>query len=135
MVTDSLLNPKATPLLLMQWDASNVLGSTAYDAGWASAALGTVLHFTVSIIWGVLFAAAAVRAGWLLRKPVLSGALLGVVAMGVMRAVIHAGHAIVRPFPDLTHFANVLIAHIVFFGIPVALVASRLMRERRLRAA
>jgi hypothetical protein len=55
--------------------------------------------------------------------------------MGAMRVVIHFGHAVVPPFHDVVHFANILVAHVVFFGIPVALVAARLLRERRLRAA
>lgn len=135
MVADWLLNPKATPLGLMQWDASNVLGPASYGEGWAGAAVGTVLHFSVSIVWAALFVAAATRVGWLVRRPLLSGTLLGLVAMGVMRVVIHFGHAVVPPFRDVVHFANVLVAHVVFFGIPVALVAARLLRERRLRAA
>lgn len=54
--------------------------------------------------------------------------------MSGMRAVIHLGHAIVRPFPNALYFSNILIAHVVFFGIPVALVASGLLRNRALRA-
>src|ERR1700722_20169934 len=50
-----------TALLVMQWDASNALGAAAYSGGWATAALGTLMHFCVSIVWGVLFVAAALR--------------------------------------------------------------------------
>ncbi len=135
MVADRLLNPKASPLGLMQWDASNVLGPASYGEGWVGAAVGTVLHFSVSIVWAALFVAAATRVDWLVRRPLLSGTLLGLVAMSVMRVVIHFGHAVVPPFRDVVHFGNVLVAHVVFFGIPVALVAARLLRQRRLRAA
>ena len=40
-----------TALLVMQWDASNALGAAAYTGGWATAALGTLMHFCVSIVW------------------------------------------------------------------------------------
>ena len=51
--------------------------------------------------------------------------------MAVMRLVIHFGHAIVRPFPSVGIFLYILVGHVVFFGIPVALVATNLLRERR----
>jgi hypothetical protein len=134
IVTETFVIRNATPLLVMQWDASNALGMAAYRGGWATAALGTLMHFAVSIIWGALYVAAAVRVRWFVSHPIAGGVLLGVVAMSVMRAVIHLGHAIVRPFPNALYFSNILIAHVVFFGIPVALVASRLLRNRALRA-
>lgn len=134
IVTETFVIHNATPLLVMQWDASNALGMAAYAGGWKTAALGTLMHFAVSVIWGVLYVAAAVRFRWLVTHPVAGGVLLGVVAMSVMRAVIHLGHAIVRPFPNALSFSNILIAHVVFFGIPVALVTSRLLRTRALRA-
>lgn len=134
IVTETFVIRNATPLLVMQWDASNALGMAAYGGGWATAVLGTLMHFVVSVIWGALYVAAAVRIRWLVRHPIAGGILLGVVAMSVMRAVIHLGHAIVRPFPNALSFSNILIAHVVFFGIPVALVTSRLLRNRALRA-
>jgi hypothetical protein len=133
MMTETFVIRNATPLRVMQWDASNALGMAAYRGGWATAALGTLMHFAVSIVWGALYVAAAVRVRWFVTHPVAGGALLGIVAMSVMRAVVHLGHAIVRPFPNALSFSNILIAHVVFFGIPVALVASRLLRNRPLR--
>jgi hypothetical protein len=129
IVTETFVIRNATPLLVMQWDASNALGMAAFQGGWASAALGTAMHFLVSIIWGALFVASALRLRWITAQPLLSGALLGIVAMAVMRAVIHLGHAPIRPFPNFGYFSNILIAHIVFFGIPVSLVTSQLLRR------
>jgi hypothetical protein len=120
-----------TPLLVMQWDASNLLGRAAYGGGWASAAFGTLLHFCVSIVWGAIFVFAARRLSWLVHRPLAAGLLLGIVAMAVMRAVIHLGHAVVRPFPSLWLFLYILAGHVLFFGIPVAAVASRRLRRPR----
>jgi len=123
IIVESFVLKNATPLLVMQWDASNALGIAAYRGGWATAILGTLMHFCVSIAWAAVFVWIATRVRWLTERPVASGALLGVVAMTVMRAVIHLGHAVVHPFSPLT-FLVILIAHTLFFGIPVALVTA-----------
>jgi hypothetical protein len=135
IVTETLVIRNATPLLVMQWDASNALGMAAFDEGWASAVLGTLMHFAVSVAWGTLFVAVALRLRRLLEYPWLSGALLGIVAMGVMRAVIHLGRAPIHPFPNAGYFLNILIAHVLFFGIPVALTAAALLRPGKIGRA
>jgi len=129
VITEPFVARGVTPQLVMQWDASNALGTAAYRGGWATAILGTLMHFTVSIVWGTIFVALALRIRWLTERPLLSGALLGVVAMAVMRAIIHLGHAVVRPFPNVWYFLYILVAHVVFFGIPVALAAAFLLRR------
>lgn len=129
-LSEPLILKGVTPLIVMQWDASNVLGAAAYRGGWATAALGTLMHFGVSIVWGVIFIFAAARDRWLVDRPVFGGALLGAVAMAVMRGIIHLGHAVVRPFPNAGYFLYIIIAHVIFFGIPVAFVASQLLERR-----
>lgn len=128
-LTEGLVVRGVTPQLVMQWDASNLLGMAAYRGGWTTAAFGTLLHVMVSIAWAFGFVAMASRARWLTAHPYLSGTLLGIVAMAVMRAVIHLGHAVIRPFPSVWYFAYILIGHVLFFGIPVALVVTRLSQR------
>lgn len=127
VATEPFVVKGVTPQLVMQWDASNFLGNAAYHGGWLTAALGTVAHFCVSLIWGAIFVAAALRLRWITAHPILSGTMLGVAAMAVMRTVIHLGHAVVRPFPSVWLFLYIVVAHVGFFGIPVALVATRLL--------
>jgi hypothetical protein len=50
--------------------------------------------------------------------------------MTVMRGIIHLGHAVVHPFPTLWIFLYILAGHVLFFGIPVALVATSLLRAK-----
>jgi hypothetical protein len=134
VVTEPLVVKGVTPRLVTQWDASNFIGAAAYHGGWATAALGTFAHFCVSLIWGAVFVAAALRLRWMISHPIWSGVVLGVVAMGVMRAVIHLGHAVVRPFPSVWLFIYILVAHVGFFGIPAALAATRLLSTKRSQA-
>jgi hypothetical protein len=131
-LTEPLIAKGVTPQIVMQWDASNFVGMDAYHGGWATAAFGTLAHFGVSVVWAGLFVFAALRVRWLIDHPLPAGVLLGVVAMAVMRAIIHLGYAVVRPFPSVWYFLYLLIAHVVFFGIPVALVSSRILRRGRL---
>jgi hypothetical protein len=130
VLTEPLILKGVTPQIVMQWDASNFIGAAAYHGGWATAAFGTVAHFCVSSIWGTIFVAAALRFRWMIAHPIWSGVLLGVVAMAVMRAIIHLGHAVVRPFPSVWLFLYILLAHVGFFGIPVAAVATRVLPQR-----
>jgi hypothetical protein len=102
----------------------------AYRGGWATAAAGTTLHFCVSIVWGALFVLAALRIRWVMEHALTAGTILGIVAMTVMRGIIHLGHAIVRPFPSFWLFLYILVGHVVFFGIPVALLATNLLRAK-----
>jgi hypothetical protein len=130
VITEPLVMRRVTPMLVMQWDASNLLGMAAYRGGWITGAAGTLLHFSVSIVWGALFVLAALRIRWLTEHALTAGIILGVVAMALMRGIIHLGHAVVRPFPSFWFFLYILAGHVVFFGIPVALVATNLLREK-----
>ena len=135
VVTEPLVVKGVTPQLVMQWDASNFIGSAAYHGGWATAAFGTFAHFCVSLIWGAIFVAVAIRLRWVVAHPIWSGIMLGIAAMTAMRAVIHLGHAVVRPFPTVWLFLYIVLAHVGFFGIPVALVATRLLSASARRRA
>lgn len=116
---------RATLRGMLQWDASNALGDSAFSGGWNTALLGTAMHLVVSTIWAAVFIFAALRVPALLRRPILSGTLFGLLVMLVMSyLVVPLGHAQKFPQPPPI-FVNQLIAHVVFFGIPVALVAKR----------
>jgi hypothetical protein len=108
--------------VLFQWDASNALGPAAFQGGWPAAALGLGMHLCVSIAWATVFALAAARVGAVARHPVLSGLLFGVLVYLVMSfGVVPLGSA--RQGPRTAKgIANNLIAHAIFFGLPVVIV-------------
>ena len=130
VVTEPFVATGVTPILVLQWDASNLLGMAAYHGGWVTAWAGTLLHFCVSIVWAALFVVAALRVRWFMDHALTAGIILGVVAMAVMRGIIHLGHAVVHPFPTVWLFLYILAGHVAFFGIPVALVATNLLRAK-----
>jgi len=122
------------PYVLFQWDASNLIGRVAFSQGLRAVGLGLALDYIVSFVWAALCLVAMQRSATAARHPIVFGALFGAVVMGVMLfLVVPLGHA---PRPHFTpwSFLNTLVAHTLFFGIPVAWVLTLTTtgaRERR----
>lgn len=117
------------PELLFQWDASNIVGNSAYAGGIGSALLGFLFDCIVSICWAAIFAAVYETFAPVRRMPALSGVVFGLIVMAVMlELVVPLGHAqqASRAAPALL---NTAVAHTVFFGLPVALVIAALLRR------
>ena len=111
---------------LSQWDASNFLGAAAFREGWRAAGFGFCCHLIVSAIWAAIFVFAAKRWKAMTRHAIATGAVFGALVMFVMRfAVVPLGSAQEAPYTVVT-FVLTLVAHVVFFGLPVALVTKRL---------
>ncbi|HTC29287.1 MAG TPA: hypothetical protein VK702_01080 [Candidatus Acidoferrum sp.] len=118
-----------SPLALYALDTANFIGvHAALHAGLPGILLGQAGHIVVSLVWGFIFVALSRRLPELLDRPVAWGAVYGVVVMLVMHyVVVPLGHAPRIPY-SLPGLINNLVAHTLCFGVPVALVASRLMR-------
>jgi uncharacterized membrane protein YagU involved in acid resistance len=117
-----------SPLALYGLDTANFIGVyAALHAGLPGILLGQAGHVVVSLVWGVIFVALAQRLPEMIERPVLWGAVYGVVVMLVMHyLVVPLGHAPRIPY-SLPGLVNNLVAHTLCFGVPVALVASRVM--------
>ena len=115
----------ATYIQIWQFVASAVVGGAAF-ASPSYAILGFAMHFAISIVWASIYAWAAFGpVPALFRAPVLSGLLYGVVVMIGMTLVLIVNHVGPAGVPDAGTLAKSLIAHTVFFGLPVALYVSR----------
>lgn len=107
---------------LLQWDASNFYGAAAFRGGWDMALRGLGADFVVSLIWAVLFTTLYVTLPIVRRYPALSGLSYGLVVMIVMIfGVVPLGHA-VRATLTTPHLINILVAHTLFFGLPVGMM-------------
>lgn len=119
------------PLLLFQWDASNIVGSSAYAGGLWSALLGFTFDCIVAICWAAIFAALYQTVPAVRRSPAVAGMLFGVIVMFVMLDIVvplgRAQHAAQRA----AELANTGVAHVVFFGLPVALTVAALLGSDR----
>jgi hypothetical protein len=110
-----------------RFDASALVGKAAYTAD-AYVALGAGLHFIVAIGWAVGYAGVAERQRQLLTRPLTSGAVFGVLVYFAMQFMLFAAN--VYHNPTTLEFDIALIAHVVFYGFPVALVVGRFLRPR-----
>jgi uncharacterized membrane protein YagU involved in acid resistance len=91
----------------------------------ATAALGCALHFLIALVAAAVYVVASRRLPVLIRRPVLSGLLYGVVVYVVMNWVVVPLSAIPRgPFrPGLA--ATLVVIHMLFVGLPIALATAR----------
>jgi hypothetical protein len=113
-----------SPIAIWQFVASALVGGVAFTST-SYAALGFVMHFAISIAWALVYAAAAGPLPVLVRRPVLGGLLYGVVVMLGMTMLLALKHVGPAGVPDAVTLAKNLIAHTIFFGLPVALVISK----------
>lgn len=121
------------PQRLLQGVAGALLGPAAFEQGWASAALGLVMHYSVAFTWTALFYGLSRRFPGLLRWPVVSGLIYGALVFLVMfRGVIPLtielrSLYLTTPFnhtwPKLR--AVQFYIHLVCIGVPIALAVRR----------
>jgi len=88
--------------------------------------LAFFVHLAVAAGWGIGYVWASRTSPQLLTRPWLSGAAFGLIVYIVMQVMLLTAGLYHRP--DFDVLLVQLAAHIVWFGIPVAVTASRLLR-------
>lgn len=113
---------------LMQFIASGLLGTGAFDGGMATAILGLVLHFLMAGLIALIFMAACrSRAGRpLWEYPLLSGPLYGVAVCFVMRVIVVPLSRAPLPDGGLRLSFQELAAMMFLVGLPIAVAAARI---------
>jgi hypothetical protein len=104
-----------------QWIASTLVGPRAFTASgylW----LGLALHALVSLGWALAYGLVATWRPRLAAHRVAGGLAFGIavfVAMQVLLAALDAW-----ALPSATALVHGIVAHTLFFGVPVALIAT-----------
>jgi hypothetical protein len=106
--------------------AATLMGPGAY-ASPAAVPIGIVLHFCVAVGWALGYVYLVRSQPQLLTRPLISGAAFGLMVYIFMQIVILTAGQYHRPGPGA--LLTQLVAHIVFFGMPVALIVSRMLRR------
>jgi hypothetical protein len=127
-------------LFMLQWDgaapapaafftfaAAALLGPAAY-ANPAGAAIGVGLIFVLAIGWALGYVYLARSQPQLVSRPFVSGAVFGVIVYIFTQIALLTAGLYHRPTPDL--LGKELIGHLVFYGIPVALIVASFARRR-----
>jgi hypothetical protein len=116
--------------------ASGVIGRDAAKAGgWNTALLGIAMHFAVAFSIAAVYFLLSRGIPFLLRRPVISGLVFGVIANYVMQCVViplsargsSPGAVLDEPIGSML---NSIIGHALLVGLPVALIASWSARKK-----
>jgi hypothetical protein len=115
---------------VFQFIASGLLGVNSFHSGWATAALGVLLHFCIATGAAAVFYALSLKLPMVLRKPLLWGAVYGVgVFLFMHYLVVPLSAAPKQPPARASAILNLIFSHVFFVGIPIALVIRRSVRQ------
>jgi hypothetical protein len=113
------------PVRMLKSIASGLLGPSAFEGGFGTAALGLALHFLIAFTAVAVFYLASRKLKFMVRQPVVSGVLYGIAVYLFMYGVV-LPLTFHRNF--FTQFTAVLISvliHIFFVGLPISLTIRR----------
>ncbi len=117
--------PGAVAALTWGGLAALLIGSGA-AANPTAPALGAGLHFAVAIGWALGYVSLARTQAQLLLRPWISGAAFGLVVYVFMQIVFITAGQYRRP--SAAAFGIALVAYVVAYGVPVGLIAARMLR-------
>jgi len=119
----------STPIHMLQSVASGPFGDVALSST-SYAVAGLLVHFAIMACMVIAYMAAAAKWRLLTDRPILAGALYGILLWLVMYWVVlplrfHAPHP-----GQLVPIAKQLFSHVILVGIPIGLVARRYLRSQ-----
>ena len=77
-----------SPVRVLQFVASGLIGRQSFQGGLSTAALGLVLHFVIALGAAAVFYAASRKLPIMLQRPVVAGLIFGLGVWLAMRFVI-----------------------------------------------
>jgi uncharacterized membrane protein YagU involved in acid resistance len=125
------LKAGVSPQRIFQSVARGVLGAAAFSGGAATAALGLFLHFFIATMMSIAYYLVARRWTALVERPLLFGAVYGVVLWVVMNYIViplsAAGGG--GSGPPLWVTLSIIV-HALLIGVPIALFARKAVASR-----
>jgi hypothetical protein len=112
---------------LLQRIASGALGPSAFEGGKKSVSAGLFFHFLISFTAAFVYYASSRKLAILIDHPLLSGVLYGGAVHLVMNRIVLPLSVAAIPL-SAKAFLIQLVIHILFVGLPIALVVSHLSR-------
>ena len=136
-IISAIGNQKGRVLAVLQYVGSGLIGKSAFDGGWATAAVGLAVHFGLTTIMAALFVLAAQRWLVLRQKPWAAGFIYGALLFGTMFYVIVPYLSAAQGWKTPQGFWSNLSAamgHGFFVGVPIACIARHFLgQEQRFR--
>ena len=121
-----------SPVRVLRYIASGLLGPDALTAGLPVAALGLLLHFFIAYSIVTLYVLVSRRFTLLARHPLVCGPLYGVLAFLVMNRIVVPLSRVPPPSGPMpiVSLINQLLIHALGIGLTAALAARWLDRRR-----
>jgi hypothetical protein len=111
---------------LFQYIASGLLGAASFRQGWITVALGIFLQLFIATGAAAVYYAIARVMPSILGKPILFGTIFGLAVFFVMHYVVVPSSAVPsRSQTGLADYISLVISHVFFVGLPIAIVTSR----------
>jgi len=115
----------ASPLRVLQFIASGLLGKDSFGFGWWSGMLGAVCHYTILTVATSLYLVASRRFSALAQHAFICGPLYGVTIYMVMNFIIVPLSAVHTGGHTLEGVIFDMGSHLFFVGLPIALLVRR----------
>ena len=113
------------PIQVLQYIASSLLGARAFTGGLASAGLGLVLHFAISLVVATIYILASRRITVLRTQWVVCGLLYGAAVWAVMNLAVLPLTAVGPGQINTPAWINGIVGHALFVGLPSAFFAKK----------
>ena len=114
-----------SPVWVLQFIASGVLGADSFTGGFTSAALGLALHFLIAFVATAVYYAASRKLKFMVDRAVICGLLYGIVVYLFMNLVVLPLTLPVKISYTPASVATGVIILMLCIGLPIALVVRR----------
>jgi len=115
---------------ILQSVAAGVLGRNSFEGGWGTALLGLVLHLSIALVMAAVYVLVAGRWSLSTRRPLVCGAVYGLLLYAVMRFVVVPLSAAPGGGGDPAWVTAAIFAHVVLVGMPIAWLSARALNVR-----
>ncbi|HEV7672697.1 MAG TPA: hypothetical protein VGS22_29605 [Thermoanaerobaculia bacterium] len=131
IISWTLHDPPRSPLWVLQSVATGLLGAKSFDGGVPAGLLGLFCHFVIAFGASVTYYLASRKIALLRERPVIAGAIFGILVFLFMNWVVIplAACPFTIPF-TASVLARGFLSHAVLIGIPIALLQKRFSGTR-----
>jgi uncharacterized membrane protein YagU involved in acid resistance len=113
------------PIRVLQFVASGLLGTSAFQGGLKTAGLGALLHFFIAFVVAAAYYTASLKLPILFKKPLIVGFIYGAAVYLFMNYFVIPLSAVPKSPFSLPLFLNGIIGHGLFIGFVIAWFARR----------
>ncbi len=131
--TDYYINKGSSPLIVLKYIASGVMGPSAYDGGTGTLLLGLFFHYFIAACFTILFFWLYENVAFISKNKIVSVILYGVfmwiVTVLIVLPLSKAAHTPIEKMQPLK-VAKAILILIFMIGTPLMLIASKYSRRK-----